>query len=259
MGDETSPGQGSVILYEGSPLEKIAASSIVLNNSELMKSERIFLASDVIIGEYGVTGFVLVDNKPENRWRSYTDGEWTGVTFKPNDIELPLFYSIGENSPRLVHFVDTDKGFKMIRYFVLPSHVKEFFERDRHLGSPLIEKCCEEGTLPAEFDEVKVDLGYAFNGEQTDLINRILERVNPRFEKIPEVMLWQNIGQHAYFSFHPWQHYKPVLQAGEEAVVRAIRNFDMILSRFDMRNTLAKRELKPEIAQPYAGVLPPVE
>ena len=258
-----SDGNNSVILYQGSPLERIAASGIVMaKNKPLIKSERIFLASDIIVGQYGVTGFVLVDNKPENRWVSYTDGDRTRITWRlPYDEdEFALMGIIDEPYRMASHYINTSKGFKMIRYFILPNNVKEFFQRDRKLDEPLIEKCCEEGTLPGDFDEEKVNIALAFHGEERALVDRIIKNITPRFKRIGGLRLsWQDSGYHAYFSFHPWQHYKPVLEAGEESIVRAIKNFDTVLSRFDMNKRLTKRDLKTELAENYRGVLPPVE
>jgi hypothetical protein len=250
-----------VILYEGSPLERIASSNIVLRTDKpLMDQKRLFLASDVIVGEYGVTGFVIVDSKPENRWISYTEGDKTGVIWDTEYHSLE-FVIYGINEPlRKVHFVNTNEGFKMIRYFILPSNVSQFFTTDKFLGDPMIDKCCREGTLPEEFDEVVVNPVYAFRGEEREIIDRIIERISPNLQKIGESRFaWEDFGHQVYFSFHPWQTYKPVLEAGEESVVRAVRNFDQFLSKFDERKKLQRRDLEIQGALEYKGVLPPSE
>jgi hypothetical protein len=252
-----------IILYEGSPLERIAASDIVLrSDTSLMKQKRLYLASDVFVGEYNVTGFVVVDNQPEQRWISYTDGDKIGVPWgnDPNQIEFDLF-GITNDAQRLAHFIGTDKGFKMIRYFILPLNVEDFFRSDRYIGEPLIDKCVCEGTIPDEFDEQKVNPVYAFRErEEEELIDRIIEHINPRLKQIGESRLsWEHFGHHVYFSFHPWQVYKPILEVGEESIVRAIRNFDKLLSRFDEKKKLQKRILKVKGAEEYKVVLPPLE
>ncbi|MFH1316686.1 MAG: hypothetical protein ABII01_04155 [Candidatus Woesearchaeota archaeon] len=250
-----------IILYEGSPLERIASSDIVLRTDKpLMEQKRLFLASDVVVGEYGVTGFVVVDNKPEKRWISYTEGDKTGVSWDPEYHSLE-FTMYGLDEPlRKAHFANTDEGFKMIRYFILPSNVSQFFRTDKFLGYPMIDKCCREGTLPEEFDEVEVNPVYAFHGEEREIIDRIIERISPNLQQIGESRFsWEDFGHQVYFSFHPWQTYKPVLEAGEESVVRAVRNFDQFLSRFDERKKLQRRDLEIQGAQEYKGVLPPSE
>lgn len=252
-----------IILYEGSPLERIATSDIFLRRDKpLMEQKRLYLASDVVVGEYGVTGFVVVDNQPGKRWISYTDGDKTGVPWgdDPNRLEFKL-WGITDDPQRLAHFVSTDKGFKMIRYFVVPSNVRDFFRADRYLGEPMIDKCACEGAIPDEFDEQKVNTVYAFRErEERELIDRIVEHINPKLQQIGELRLaWEDFGHHVYFSFHPWQVYRPVLEVGEESVIRAVRNFDKFLSRFDERKKLQRRNLEIEGAQEYKGVLPPSE
>ena len=252
--------RNQVILYEGSPLERITASNIVLRRDKpLIEQKRLFLASDVVVGEYGVTGFVVVDNKPEDRWLSYTDGDELGVRWGENDSVHFMIWK-EEDPNRLLHYLDTSQGFKMIRYFILPSNVSAFFGTDRYLGGPMIDKCACEGAIPNEFDEVKINPNYAFNGEERELIDRIIEHINPRLEQIGESRFsWEDFGHHVYFSFHPWQVYRPVLEIGEESIVRAVKNFDQFLSRFDERKKLQRRALEIEGAQEYKGILPPQE
>jgi len=249
-----------IILYEGNPLERIASSNIVLSNDRpLMEQKRLFLASDVVLGEYGVTGFVVVDNKPEDRWISYTESDEIGVKWSENDTLQFTVWKEGDPN-RLSHYLNTSQGFKMIRYFILPSKVRDFFRTDRFLGEPMIDKCAREGTIPDKFDETNVNPVYAFHGEERELIDSILEHINPRFEQIGESRFsWEDFGHRVYFSFHPWQVYKPVLGFGEESVVRAIRNFDQFLSRFDEKKKLNRRDLEIEGAQEYNGFLPTSE
>src|SRR3989338_2966576 len=93
-----------IILYEGSPLERITTSDIVLrSDAPLMKQKRFYLASDVVVGEYGVTGFVIVDNKPEDRWISYTDGDELGVRWGENDSVHFMIWK-EEDPNRLLHY-----------------------------------------------------------------------------------------------------------------------------------------------------------
>lgn len=234
-----------IILHEGNLLERVVASSIIQRKDKpLMQNKRLFLASDVIVGEYGVTGFLVVDNKPEDRWWSYTDGEKTGCVWSETDsLQLTAWKKTDPN--RLSHYLNTSTGFKMIRYFVLPSNVKEFFDKDRYLGDPMINKCACEGTIPEYFDEERVNPSLAFSGGQRELVDEILEYINPRLEKIGESRFsWEDFGHNVYFSFHPWQAYKPVLQAGEESIIKAIGNFDQFLSIFDQKKALRKRILE---------------
>ena len=237
----------SLMLYEGSPLERIAASTIVQVNKDYvpMSQQRLYLVSDVVVGEYGVTGFVIVDHKPEDRWISYTDYDKAGVFWDPKHHALE-FALYGWNDPsRIAHYANTSEGFKMIRYFVLPHNVREFFRSDAFLGDAMIDKCCREDTLPEELDETEVNPIIAFRGEERETVDRILAAISPRLGQIGESRLsWEDFGHQVYFSFHLWQSYKPVLEAGKESVFRAIRNFDRFLSRFDSKAVLKKRDLE---------------
>lgn len=117
-----------IIPYQGQALEVIRSKGLILPDSPAAK--RFFLPSGAVVGRYGVIGFVMIDSKPENRYVSYTDGDWVGVTYREEDFKW--IYS--DRNPS--HFLNTDTGFKMIRYFALPSAVRIFFEKDKFLGIP---------------------------------------------------------------------------------------------------------------------------
>lgn len=245
---------GDIVLYEGSPLERIAASAVGLETvAKPLKKPQIYLASDVIVGAYGVTGFVLVDIKPERRWVSYTNSDWFGVTFETSGNHL-LKFEVESDPVRRAHFFDTNEGFKMIRYFIMPDNVQEFFTRDKFLGEPMVDKCCRDGTLPEDYDEDPVSSNHAIYDESGDILEAVLKTINPSFG-VPAFST-ERMGHRIYFSFHSWQLYKPVLEVGEESVVRAIRNFDTFLSRFDQTKQLQRRELPLEAAVAYSRVLP---
>lgn len=144
----------------------------------------------------------------------------------------------------------------MIRYFILPNNVKDFFRKDKFLGYPMIDKCCREDTLPEEFDETEVNPVYAFNGEEIETVDMIITGISPKLEQIGELRFsWEDFGHHPYFSFHPWQVYKPVVEVGEESIVKAIKNFDNFLSRFDQKRILQKRTLEIKGSQEYKSIL----
>lgn len=254
-----NPGNSEIVLYRGAPLEKIASSAIVSpQNYALLQEDRLHLASDVIIGKYGVAGFVLVDNKPKKRWKSYVDPEWQGVGYHPDEPMLMHDEEFANNPFRQSHFLETDKGFMMLRYFVLPSKIKEFFDKDKYLGEPVIRKFCLEGTLPEEFDEEEAHIRnlYYHSSREAASINSIIDSINPNLKKVGDFYSTNLIGHYAFISFHRWPFYMPVVKAGEEAVVRSIRNFDEGLSKFDSKSRLSRLELDSANAQEYIGVLP---
>ena len=84
----------------------------------------------------------------------------------------------------------------------------------------------------------------------------IIAGISTKLEQIGELRLsWEDFGHHPYFSFHPWQVYKPVVEVGEESIVMAIKNFDQFLSRFDQKKVLQKRTLEIEGSQEYKSIL----
>lgn len=235
----------SIEVHQGAPLERVSASGLVL--AQYLGEPRYYLASDVAVGNYGVIGFVLADSRPEKRWHSYTNGEWIGVEYSEDDI---LFSDLIHDPLSRNHFLDTDQGFRMIRHFVMPLNIRDFFEKDRFLGDPLVDKCCREGTLPEDFDEVPGRPNYIYWEGRTDgnpegLLSKIIRYANPALEYSEDPgILWQDLGHRTYLSFHPWQAYKPVIEEGQESIFRAIANFDGVLSRFDRNGVLQTRGLE---------------
>lgn len=245
-----------VILYQDQPLEVIRSRSLALPDSPAAR--RFSPLSDVVVGRYGVTGFVIVDNRPEKRFVSYNDGDWVGLTYS-EDERKHFHLSYPGQDP--AHFFDTDTGFKMIRYFALPPSVREFFKLDRFLGDPFIDKCCREGTLPEEFDEVPSAYKWAFwranEDEIRQVTNSVVLGVNPHVTK-EQLEDWNNPWREVvYLSFHPWRDLIHVLTAGVDSIYAAIHNFDEVISRFDRDRRLTPRALRLSVEQSRPLALPP--
>ena len=173
-------------------------------------------------------------------------------------IHLPD--KIREDPIRLAHYINTDKGFKMIRYFLIPHNVKEFLLQDKFLGEPMIDKCCGETPMPEWFDEEKaIEVFESFKGDDEGyrLISSVIEGITPKLKQIGETKFGKRDLRHEhYLSFHPWQFYQTVIQVGEASVIAAIGNFDKILSMLDGRGTLMRRDLQTTGAQEYRLALP---
>lgn len=245
-----------VILYQGQPLEVIRSRSLVLPDSPAAR--RFFLPSGVVVGCYGVTGFVIFDSRPEKRFVTYTDGEWIGIEYSENDKK---YFQISHPGQNPTHFFDTDTGFKMIRYFALPPSVREFFSRDRFLGDPMIDKCCRQGTLPEEFDEVPSAWNWAFCGasenEIREVTNSVILGANPHLTK-EQLEDWEHPWREViYLSFHPWRDMEHVLTVGADSIYAAIYNFDEVIRRFDKDRKLTPRDLRLSDKQSGTLQLPP--
>jgi len=235
----------AIVPYQDQALEIVKSRSLVLPDSAAAK--RFFLPSGAVVGRYGVIGFLMIDSKPENRYVSYTDGEWAGVTYREEDLK----WSYPERNPS--HYLNTDTGFKMIRYFALPPAVRAFFEKDKYLGDPLIDKCCREGTLPEELDEVKAYGNYAYwiadQKEVDDLIKSVIHSAYPQVTR-DQLQDWKNpLGESVYLSFHPWKDFEDILPMGTDSIQAAIYNFDSVIERFDAQRVLTPRELSLDIEE----------
>lgn len=241
----------SIVLYGGSPLEKIAASGFLIKSPLKTLHSRLYLASDIIMGDYGVAGFLLIDSRPEERFESYTDGDLIGVSSDHEHCEhIPP--EVRNNPLRLSHYIETDKGFKMVRYFLVPDNIVEFFYKDKFLGEPVIAKCYRDVKIPEWFDEEDSrphEALYRIYDEKDALLKSISEEI---ITKLREITKEPKVDFHrACVSFHPWSYYKHAVEIGESGIVAAIGNFDRMIQMLDKQGVLPKRNLKSEGAQVY--------
>lgn len=250
---------GSIVLFNGSPLERIAVTALIPHDKlvDLLHS-RFFIPNEVVIGEYGVAGFVVIDTRPEERWESYTDSELHFISHSLEEHCIHLSPQAKESPIRLAHYVNTDKGFKMIRYFILPIKVHDFFRSDEDIGEGLIAKCCKSD-FPKWFDEENahdVFGGYA-NKEGDRLIDFTKESTAEMLGVIaePDRFGYRFRDEH-YLSFHPWQFFTHVVQVGEDSIVKAIGTFDSMLNTLDRSGKLHKRDISTKGATEYVPALP---
>ncbi len=245
-------GETSLVLYEGMPLERIAAGAIVPYDTlkELVHS-RFHIEGDVVIGDYGVTGFLIIDERPEKRWESYTDGN---LWFVPHSTECGHLPEQAITDPfRRAHYLNTDLGFKMIRYFLLPPKIKEYFEKDQFIGEGLIRKCCEEG-VPEFYDEERALRVFgalmAEPAEGERLVDGVVAGMRAHLEDI-----WKDerknpyevdFARHAYMSFHPGQHREDVVNFGKQSIMNVVGNFDRMIAMMDRGNSLQRQQLNRE-------------
>lgn len=264
----THPSEKGLTPWE--PLSNVSREDL---NRQMLESERIFLASDVMVSKYGIVGYLVVDNQPEDREVSYTESEHTGMTldnFATFGTEHILVYNpqtgekeFSSDEVRLSHYFQTHKGFKMLRRFILPKGVASFFAKDRFFGDPAIDRCCREGTLPEDYDEEIADLRCLSLHAEKESIEKIDKIILPYFIREPFVNErgWEreNFLERTYISFHRWPFYSEVLGEGTESIKKALDNFDIILSKFDTGGPIVREE-KPEPKRPeLPGVifLPP--
>lgn len=229
-----------IIEYQGSHLEAIQTRSLVFAEGH-QKESRLFIPGDIAISRYGVIGFVIIDSKPEKRWISYQDYSAIGV---PHETAAPIY------NDKALHYTNTDHGFKMIRYFILPPKVGEFFAQDKFLGRPMIDKCCLDETLPEDFDESVANpshlaFGDIYSDGTEELLMTIARACYPQLTQDELKQYERNHNQYAYLSFHPNQDFQFATHEGQNAVYAALSNFDDFIARFDTNQTLEVRDLLP--------------
>lgn len=224
--------------YQNTGLAIIESRSLAL--PETPERKRFFFPTNILVSRYGVIGFILLDTRPEQRWISYTDAEYIGLATSEESVP----FESKDDRVRLSHYADTETGFKMIRYFILPPDVAEFFKRDRFLGDPFIDKCCRDDTLPEDLDEVPAEPFWAFGNdfEEADaFVRHIIQGACGNIQ--PEELqryLW--ITNHrVYVSFHAWENSREVTIEGEKSLAVALGNFDSVLERFDTRGVIPKK------------------
>jgi hypothetical protein len=238
--------RGQIELYQGNPIERIPNEKLTLR--EKLGAETLFLASDVTVGQYGQLGFVVIDTKPEKRYLGYFDGEDIGRTYETEGEMLSIQYP---DPNRQSHFLNTNIGFKMIRYFVLPPSVSDFFAREKNIGDAYIQKCLAEDSIPDDFDEVRANPFHVFGPYEAEmqgksLIKAVLDRVNQGGNLKEKFDPSRMFGRHCYASFFPWQVQVPVLEQARISILEGVSKLDHIISVLDNNNALAKRDLEPE-------------
>lgn len=224
--------------YQDTSLAVIEPRSLAL--PETPERKRFFLPTDVLISRYGVIGLMLLDTRPEQRWINYTDGEYIGIRTSEESVS----FEERDDRVRLSHYIDTETGFKIIRYFVLPPVVSDFFKRDKFLGDPIIDKCCRDETLPEELDEIPADPTWAFgtySGGTEDFVDSIIQSActNIKPEELQRYL--QRTNHRTYVSFHAWENLQEVQIEGEKSLVAALNNFDNVLERFDTKDVVPKK------------------
>lgn len=232
----------AIELYHGAPLERVNSRAIVI--PRINERTRYHLASDVFVSRYGVTGFLLGDQKPGQRHITYTDQEWVGT--ECNEDSIPWE---GRDDPiRRSHFLGTDTGFGMFRYFVLPPNVKDFFAQDEYLGDPMIDKYLR-GSLPKYYDELPADpIRIREEEGMTRLIADIVNTAVPEHRLDAEykgLSNWDQFGARSYLSFHRWEFLRDMIEEGEVSLSKGLANLDKVIDMHDRAKIVTVRLALP--------------
>lgn len=179
---EAPATDSSVVLYEGSPLERISSSSVFPS----VTHSKHFVYKEIVMGQYGTAGFLIIDTRPDKRQLNYNGDDGYGLcgyySEQEHGIDHPPYF-VSFNPERKDHFIGTEKGFSMVRNFILPPSLVDFVNSERLIGEPIVDKAVM--TLPAEFDEVK---GYGFyvfsDAEGERLLDLVIACLKPKIAEV---------------------------------------------------------------------------
>lgn len=203
-----------------------------------------YLGTDVYVGSYGVASFGLVVPHPLIRPTVYFPGEGpVGNSEYREGEDLDPGGQYADNPLRALHFRATEKGFAVIRTVLAPATIKAKLESDRHLGPAIIDKCCLDGTVPPEMDEMteleEPESLYSSSGVVLPEAegNYELQRdgaVNPHTGRILQG-LQESTGTEyellrEYPSWHSYRAYKSVMDQIITGCQATVANFDRVLS-----------------------------
>ncbi len=199
---------------------------LITSDDSPILQPRFFLPAEVIVGRYGVVGMVIADNRPEYRWVSYDDGEWTGIGYRESDM-----YGVTDPVKR-AHFLNTESGFSLLRTFALPAQIAEVFDRDKFLGEPMIEKCACDSVFDegVEFDERRALPEYQPVKNALPLMETIAQAAW-HSAGIPGDKTYEWKQYRTWISFHGWFVFSQAIVQAQLALEKAIGNFDYFLSR----------------------------
>ena len=215
----------NIVLWQGNNALTLSSSL----SREVVLQSRFFLPSEVLVSHHGIVAMVIVDNKPGRRNISYVEDEWSGV-----GIDLDLVKYIHEDDPiRRCHFVDTEKGFSLIRAFILPSCIEKVFSRDQFLGEPFIDKCINDRTFDVEFDEERASFRSNPVREAVPLIKTFTASAW-QMACLPELDTGNvdDVHVRTWLSFHGWFMFPHAVAQAQLSLVKALGNFDSLLERF---------------------------
>ena len=226
----------SVELYNGVAIERVPPSALVLP-----RTPRFSLATAIYVGRYGEVGMGIIDRRPEKRWTTYSDLDFIGSHYTEADIE-------GDSNvrERPHHYLDTDQGFKVVRFVALPEAVNAFFVHERHIGAGLINKCIMD-TLPEEFDEVEAHQAWAFDATGN---SKVVKELLYAAVKLGNQTLIDNkstdgiadyVGRYPYVSFHKFEDEADVMNQVACSVPASLANLDSIIGLFGRTETMPPR------------------
>jgi len=292
---QREPGT-EVVLYDQLPMERIASEELVRRAPGLLAvgSDRLYIPTEAVIGNYGVVGALLIDSQPEARWHSYefSFNRWPGSHHYPESLEkaaakaeedggelLSRVYGdawenhatsflkgTGDDDPEQVaRFIATGHGFKMIRAFLTPPELSKQVEAlGKHIGPALIQECFAgdrvAGDVPAEERmEQWPDRDWQKWLKEGDEPDRTKFGVlfDEKVDGLESALGMGETTREFYVSFHGWPWYQRMLHVGQTSLYKSIAQFDALIASLDRRQTIATRGLEEVVDTDTLTIDPP--
>ncbi|MDB5259005.1 MAG: hypothetical protein JWO73_213 [Candidatus Taylorbacteria bacterium] len=201
--------------------------SALVEHHRLFKSQY-FIPTPIQISADGIVAMLIVDTQPEKRWVSYSDVNYSGIECGEGSTDA-------SHSPvRRAHYIDTHRGFSLLKVFILPPKIEELFGKDRFLGEPFIEKCVLDGVFDPgiELDEERVWCSFGSVTNALDLITVTLDQ-SWKAAGMPEYC--DSIAERKcrfrnWISFHAWFAFPQTIELADASILRALGNFDTLLA-----------------------------
>lgn len=257
------PGAGGeLVIYEGAPLEQVSATDLIARQPGLLArgSEQVYITGEVIRGNYGVTGCLIVDAHPENRLHSYQydiDGWYPAypATYEEFAEEAARHHLSPEgyfpsdrdinNPEHFARFVGTAAGFKLVRAFLTPAELStQIKDLGKFVGPAILQECFNGDDVAFVPDEEQMTYWpgqnkYDDRSENTGF-NQLFE------EKLALLEAGLDLGhtdRDYYVSFHGWPWYQGAVDLGGKSLKAAIARVDQLIASLDRQNTIATRGL----------------
>ena len=198
---------------------------------ELQKQPRFFLPREPVVNPHGVVGLLFADNRPHARWHSYTDSDWYGVERREEGDQYEEWF----NDPvRRTHFIDTKKGFMLLRVFVLPQPIARLFRSDEFLGGPMVRKCASQNVFDKGVNLDEQDASIDYLSEAIPIIESVADAAWRHFgftdytEEFGQI--WPRV------SFHSWAYFNSAVTEAQKALEKGLGNFNQFLNQFAQQN-----------------------
>ncbi|MES2216257.1 MAG: hypothetical protein V4481_03095 [Patescibacteria group bacterium] len=227
------------------PLLQYAPLGLVITTQQ-----RFFIPEEILVSRFGIVAMTVADKEPGRRCVTYSDAEWTGVEDNGTGHEYP------HDSVRRAHFSHTDRGFSIIRIFILPKLLLEIFESDEFLGPPMISKCACKGTVSESFDEMPASPNTSPLFMTEPLVQNVtcaawLAAGIPD-QKPPIRSQWS-----AWISFHGWFAFKSAVAEAQLSLEKGLENFDDFIGRLTKQPKCYAKIATHEELPPISNCQPP--